>query len=279
MPTSRQLLGATLLVGLTNNPESRALTNAALARRSTDSIAATTDKQITKIWQDANTEALNFLNLVLGNNNTKTPNQVLARPDVQQALRTPYEEAAAKSEAILRKAWSKAAADALEKGRAEAKSLGLDARDADPEFSEDLLDAVISDMRQNAKAMRGRVKDALNSPSGQRTARLRGTTDDVVRRARYSAHTALWGVSGLVKEGLARLLGISRMWVAVLDSKTCQNCLNLHGTVVAYKDPFPIPHGFKVYLDVLHGSPLHVGCRCQIVLTLAKPNVTLVKSG
>ena len=48
-------------------------------------------------------------------------------------------------------------------------------------------------------------------------------------------------------------LGLKYEWVSALDSRTCQTCAPLDGAVKDSKDDFP-------------STPVHVNCRCQVVL-------------
>jgi SPP1 gp7 family putative phage head morphogenesis protein len=54
------------------------------------------------------------------------------------------------------------------------------------------------------------------------------------------------------REAFARL-GLKYEWVAALDSRTCQTCAPLDGAVKDKKEDFP-------------KTPVHVNCRCQVVL-------------
>ena len=60
---------------------------------------------------------------------------------------------------------------------------------------------------------------------------------------------AVWNAN---EDSFARL-GLKYEWVAALDSRTCQTCAPLDGDVKDKKTDFP-------------ATPVHVNCRCQVVL-------------
>lgn len=267
-PRQKAEFAAGLIVALASSDEKKAEVSAALARKS---LTALTDKyraQIEDLWDGANAEAFTHLNLVRQNNPKKPIEEILKRPDVQSALRAPYEAAAEQSEAILREAWEAAEKDAVQKTKGEFKLMKEDWKGHDVDLT--LLDSLVADLYANAQAMRSRYHEALTR---EKPSDLKGITNDVRTRAVYSLSTAIWGVATQVRDSAINNAGLNKMWVAVLDKHTCSHCANLHGTIIGPGKQFPVNAGatkLKVYMGKLLGPPRHPNCRCILVPTKLK---------
>lgn len=265
---------AHLLVALTSADDKKAEVSAALARKRTAAIVAKYQPQVVALWDAASEESLAFLNLILKNNPLKSPQQILARPDVQEALREPYETAAEKSEELLRKAWAESEADSVQmlKGEFKLWKEGWKGHAADL----GLLDSLVSDLHKNAQAMRTRYRTALISPQKDLKASLSGIAKDASRRAGYSLSVAVWGAATSVRDSAYARAGLNKMWVSRMDEKTCTHCVRLHGKVVGPGEEFPkdTPGAafLKVYGGKLLGPPRHPNCRCVIVGTKLQKN-------
>lgn len=264
--------GARLLVALTNSDTKKALASAALARKGLAALSEKYQKQVEALWEQANTEALSHLTIVLRNNPHKTKAAILARPDVQSALRYPYEQAAQQSEEIVRKAWKAGEAEAVKMVKGEFKL--LKAAWAGHEVDETLLDSLVGDLYANAEAMRERLGEALTNPGSKGVAAsLNGLASNARLRASYTVSTAVWGVSTEVRDSAIDKAGLNKMWVAVLDEKTCSHCKALNGMILAPGKQFPINAGktaLKAYRGILLGPPRHPSCRCQLIPTKLK---------
>lgn len=204
---------------------------------------------------------------MLQNNPHKSKDQILKRPDVQSALRQPYEQAAAASEKILKAAWDAAEAETLKKVKGEFKLLKEDWKGHETDKA--LLDSLVGDLHANAKAMRSRYREILMNPSSKGLgARLLSLGSDARLRASYSTSVAIWGVASQVRDSAFSLAGLNKMWIAVLDGVTCSHCRGLHGMVIPAGRQFPVDVGskpLKVYKGKLFGPPRHPRCRCVIV--------------
>lgn len=267
---------AEAFVALTNSDDKKAQVSAALARKALDALSKKHQKQIAAYWDAASEEALRLLILVMENNPKKTRDQILKRPDVQAVLRKPYEQAAAKSEELLHKAWADAEVLSVKHAKGEFKLLGADWKGHSLDTA--LLDALVGDLHKNAKAMRSRYSEALSGDLKGSTDKLRLVATDGSRRARYSAQVAVWGVAAQVRDSAAAAAGLNKMWVAVMDSQTCSHCKALNGMVVGPGEEFPVQiEGaplLKVYMGVLYGPPRHPNCRCVIVATKLQKSKT-----
>ena len=80
---------------------------------------------------------------------------------------------------------------------------------------------------------------------GQEMALARTAIQDYNRQVKEE----VWGAN---RDAFARL-GLKYEWVSALDSRTCQTCAPLDGEVKDGKGDFP-------------KTPVHVNCRCQVVL-------------
>lgn len=266
--------GMGLLVALTSAEDKKAQVSANLARKATQAISDELAVSLDLLWEQANAEALSFLTIVIKNNPKKAKSAILARPDIREALRYPYEQAARQSEELIREAWKASEVDTVQKVKAELKLLGEAWQGYETDTA--LLDAVVADLHKNARAMRGRYTQALNQPNEGLAKRLKVITDDVKRRAVYSGSTAVWGVATQVRDSAFAKTGLNKMWLAVLDDRTCSHCRGLHKKVVGPGEQFPAQiegaPQLKVYRNVLFGPPRHPNCRCVIVGTKKTKN-------
>ena len=267
---------AEFIVALTSADDKKALAAAALARSALSEIAAEYEGKIGELWDAANKEALSHLLLVMGNNPHKPVEAIVARKDVQSALLWPYEQAAQQSEELMNAAWDTAEKESVKMAKGEAKLLGAVWKGYETDRS--LLDNLVGDLHANAKAMRSRVLEALKSDKEQGKA-LGQVTNDATRRAKYSISVSVWSVAAQVRDSAARMMGLNRIWVSRMDSKTCNHCKALHGWVVGPGEPFPKGHLLKTYRDTpLFGPPRHPNCRCVVVLTFKKRTLEILKA-
>lgn len=255
------------LVALTNSDTKKVAVAAALARKSLSLISDGYENQVSKIWESAHAEASAHLMLVMKNNPHKTKESILARPDVQSALRHPYEEAAQKTEKLIRSAWKAAEADTVKKVKGEFKLFG-GVPWKGHETDTALLEALVEDVHRNAKDMRARYREILTAEH-YRSSRVDGLGKDGALRARYSLTTAIWGCAASVRDSALSKAGLYKQWVAVLDDSTCSECSSLDGMVIKPYKSFPVQAGklkIKVYKNrPLVGPPRHPNCRCVLV--------------
>lgn len=259
---------AELIVALTSSDEKKAVVAAQLARKSLGNIEEKYVADIEALWDEANGKALNLLSAIRQNNPTKSVDEIFARKDVQAVLKKPFDDAATASEDLLRKAWAEAETDSVQKVKGEFKLGGHDWKGL--EVDDSALDSLVGDLFKNAKAMRSRYYEALSDDP----AKLKGVADDSRRRAKYSLTVSIWEAATQVRDSAFALAGLNKMWVAVLDDKTCSRCSALHGTIIKPGDEFPkAPKGtklLKVYNNVLLGPPRHPHCRCILIATFLK---------
>jgi hypothetical protein len=257
------------IIALTSSDAKKAVVAAQLARKSLGKIEEQYSAQIEKLWDDANAKALQLLTLIKQNNPNKTVDEIFARKDVQAVLKKPFDDAASKSEAIIREAWGKAEADTVQKVKGEFKLGGHDWKGH--ELDDSVLDSIVGDLHANAGAMRDRYHDALNEGG---ISKVEGVARDSRRRAKYSLIVAIWEAANETRDSAFAFAGLNKMWVAVLDDKTCSHCKFLHGKVINPGEQFiKVPKGIKplkVYNGVLYGPPRHPNCRCILVATTLK---------
>lgn len=261
---------ANFIVSLSTVAEKKALVSAAVARNALSAISDSYVGKVGPLWEAANKEALSHLNLVMQNNPHKTVESLLKRPDVESALRWPYEQAALKAESFIRESWEVAEKDSVAKAKGEMKLLKADWKGY--ETDTDLLDDLVADLHANAKAMRSRYRSALTGDKDRAQA-LQQLTGDARRRAEYTTSVAVWSVAAQVRDSAAKLAGLNRMWLSRKDADTCTHCLDLHGVVVGPGEAFPVS-ALKTYKDrALWGPPRHPQCRCVVVFTFIKKTV------
>jgi hypothetical protein len=232
---------------------------------------------VRKAWDDASTEALNHLAIVIKNNPAKTMEQILKRPDVISALSAPYEAAADKAGEIIAEAHAQAVGGIQ-------KATGST---SEPDPS--LLRGLIKDLHANAGAMRARIEEILlgyeKHPKDVK-ATLKGVTSDASNRAVMSLHAAVWMPASQMmhkavdqqqilpkpKKGQKKAKPGKKptklMWVAIIDDKTCSTCKAMHGTKVKPGSPFKIDiavYAAQAMRGGISGPPAHPHCRCILI--------------
>lgn len=255
---------AAMIVALTSQAEKAEQVSAALARKSQAAIALKYGKRVAALWNEANGDNLTLLVQVLRNNPGKTLDQIIARPDVKEALIDPYLEAAEKSEKVLRQAWDASVDNATKHVKGELALIKQEW--AGGEADEGVLDQLIGDLHANAEGMQKRLLAAMKDRETF-AQRVKMLSDDSARRARYSTTVAVGSADSSLRRKAFALIGLHMRWRARMDDRTCKECRRLNGMVVSgTKQQFP--HGdLKVYKGVLYGPPRHPSCRCVLVPT------------
>jgi hypothetical protein len=270
----RELAGAALIVALTSAADKQVAVMSALARATTKAISGKAETAIEKEWAKANAETLTFIKLVMKNNPTKALDDILARPDVQQALTQPYEMAALASKTIIEEAWSDSSSNAVKRAKGEIALI----KGKWKGWTEDrtLVNRLLKDVQVNSKAMRKRLIAAM-AEDDYGTA-LDKAANDITLRNRYTIQAAVWGAARMVRDSAFAAAGLNSQWVARFGPNMCSNCKALHGHVVGPGEEFP--HEFdhvpvlKVYNGILLGPPRHPNCECGTVPT-RKPRTML----
>lgn len=260
---------AHLVVALTSSADKASEVAAALSRKFSQALVDKYTPQITALWEKANAEAAEHLNLVVSNNPAKDPEKIIKRPDVQEAMKAPFLEAAKASEALLKKAWAESEKGAVKQAKAEFKLIGAEWKGH--ESDEALLNDLVGDLYANAKGARTRYEAALRD--GATPSQIEKCNKGAPVRARYTLSVGVWSIAQLVRETACMLAGINRRWVSRNDANTCKWCKALHGKVVAPGQPFPKGKGLKTYKNKpLWRPPRHPNCRCVVVPTTLKKN-------
>lgn len=228
-----------------------------------------------KAWEDAGKTATDFIELVMKNNPNKTLEQILKRPDVQEVLHYPFEQAAATTSAAIKSAWSS------------GKVLGVQHADeqlaihnvvpAASKTTDKLLDKLIKDTQKNTVFARTKFLLTLKTSSqDELNSALTKLTNDLGRRgkagAQFASQRAYSDAQVARLEASAKAAGVklSKMWVTRFGPGTCKTCAALHGTVVALSAAFPATLTFgknkaPTPYSVLSGPPRHPNCRCKVV--------------
>lgn len=259
-------VAAAFVVALASAQDKQAQVSAALVRKALEGIAAKYAAQAGKFWEDANKDALALLIPVVQNNPGKTPAQIMARPDVAEAVTAPYKAAAVAAEKALREAADAAAADSIKRIRGEFKLMGQAWEGAEPDAT--LVDQLAKDLHGNAKAMRSRYLSAMKDRETF-AAKAKVIAEDAARRARYSTSGAVGDAATTTRTDAFAKAGLNMMWLSRLDVLTCSECRALHGIVIAPGGEFD--HGMlRIYGGFLAGPPRHPSCRCVLIGTTKK---------
>jgi hypothetical protein len=197
-------------------------------------------------WAKQAKRAIDHVLLVIGNNPTQPIQEILARPDIQQALHVPFQEAGAFTLAQVKEVWAAAGG---------------------PDQS-DYLDQLLTDVYKNTVLAPARMQQAMTQgDSSLIQSRMTKVAADLARRNSYSVRVA--EVRARTEKDLLAIaaLGQRKMWQSKLDESTCSYCAALHGQIIDVLEPFPADAGgtkLRVYGDLL-GPPRHPRCRCRLV--------------
>lgn len=233
------------------------------------------EAEVRDAWQAAVQAAGTHLGRVLGNNPFKTLDEILARPDVIQAMTAPFASAATLTRQRIADAWELGG----DLGGAHAVELlarwNIDA-DAVAADGGEFLTSLLDDSSANAMATAGRLQAAMEAGAIHDVSAL---ADDLARRAvlgvqvaarRSAAQSAEATMVAAVEE---TGIGIGKVWVTRFGPGTCGACAALHGTLLPLGAEFDHDattgsRPLKVYLN-LYAPPRHPNCRCQLVPWLA----------
>ena len=270
-----------LLVQLAADPFQQIITGVQSQRSSLESLTGSFQQIAEQAWKAAGTEIYDFVDLIMRTNVPRKPiNDILARPDIQQMLRRPFDEARTAAIDAARQAWAAGLDSGISSVTDAAHSAGLQIPDSFDAPDDSFLQKVISDIDSNTEAATQRFFSTIqNTPEDELQAALQKQTNDLGYRARYSVNVAGSRAAAQQQESAYQQLAekngvaIKKVWVTRFGPGTCRTCAKLHGTVRDLDKSFPstaIYGGGKppaVY-GGLNGPPRHPNCRCFIALYL-----------
>lgn len=230
---------------------------------------------IDAIWTNASNAALDHIKIVMANNPKIPIEQILNRPDVQQALALPFVLAGQHTTDAIKSAWHAGAGIGNSHAAADLAAIGLpDVGGSD--VSTEVLDRLVQDAVDNASAARQRLVDAITgAKQGAVLADMQKALDDLRRRATMGVDSA--GSMASTQAQLARYeaaqkatgQSIRLMWVTHFRPTTCPTCAALHGRTIPLGGTFSDDMTFagkapKTYVP-LAGPPRHPNCGCRVV--------------
>lgn len=202
-------------------------------------------------WTEAVQEAIDHILLVIRNNPKKSMDEILARKDVQEALRAAGDLGATTVINNLSTQWGDASA---------------------PEDSP-YLERVLSDMTRNGASFANRMTEALASGDSSQAQkillkdRLRVVAAESVVQTRSAAEAALYRMK---KAGVKNIKWQARLLPGtnLFAPNVCSSCKALHGKVVKIGDSFDVSiltqNGLTPYGKFI-APPAHPFCGCQVV--------------
>lgn len=202
--------------------------------------------QVETEWAKQVGRAIKHVLLVIKNNPEKNAAEILARPDVQEALTKPVLQAGQFTMSRIFAAWDN------ENGPTPSN----------------YLDSIVADVMRNTVTAPARLQQVVSMDLKQTESAMRKVAVDLARRSGLGVRVAEVRASAerdlvsLVEAGHAH-----KRWVAHLDENTCSHCASLHNMVIPALDSFPADAGeryLRVYQDLL-GPPRHPRCRCRLV--------------
>lgn len=272
-----------LLIRLAEDPFQQIINGVQTQRESLEAITNLLQQAAEGAWQEAGAEIYEFVDLIIRTNVPRKPiESILARPDIQQMLRRPFEEAKAVSIDAANQAWQAGLDSGVASVQQAAEAAGLQIPDQWDAPSDAYLQQVISDIDRNTDAATTRFFDAIQgTPEEGLQSALVKETNDLGYRSRYSVNVVGTRAAALQQEAaykqLADLNGvvIKKVWVTRFGPGTCRTCARLHGTVRDLGKSFPANAIFgggktpSVYGGLM-GPPRHPNCRCYIALYIDK---------
>jgi len=194
-------------------------------------------------WEEAVQQAIDHIVLVIRNNPGKEMQQILNRPDVQEALSEAGIDGAAAVIAEVTKVWNENNGPA----------------------GSPYLNSVLNDMRRNGMTFPNRMSQALldgDRSQVEKTLlsdRLRATAAQTAAATRARTERS---IANFRSQGMGRV-----RWVAHIDEKTCSTCIALNGTETDIGAEFNrrilILNKLRPYGNLI-GPPAHPNCRCEL---------------
>lgn len=193
-------------------------------------------------WSNAVRVGIDHILLVLKNNPKRTMDDVLNRPDIQDALRHIGLTGAQAAIRAIQETWDE------------------NGGPADSQY----LASILSDMGRNGFTFAPRISEALRGGDRDQVEkvilkdRLRAAAAQAAAETRARAEAAMQAFEDA---------GVTHVrWRAHLDSKTCSGCLALNNTVVGLRQEFDHLAGglsVPVYFNLI-SPPRHPNCRCWL---------------
>lgn len=198
-------------------------------------------------WVAAIQEGINHLKLVISNNTDQTLSDILARPDVQEALNEAGQAGAQAVINQLQETWTE--------------------NSGDP--NSPYLASLISDAQDNGNTFAARMTTALSTADRDQVNRI--LLRDRIRASAAQSVAEVRSHTEAVSNTYSLAGGTQVQWVSHIDEKTCSACVALNGTIVSIGASFnPNLGNLKVspYFNLV-GPPRHPNCRCRLSLVKA----------
>lgn len=232
-------------------------------------------------WTQAAAESARHVALVVANNPGKTVDDILGRPDIQQALRDNWQTAVDDTRRTILRAWSMGVRLGSQQAEQDMATLGMQpgSPPAPLEVGRELLKRFLDDAETNAEAAGDRMIAAVRSSDGS----SEGVRNAVTTEASKQATRARAGITMAGGEGYhaaqttmyaeAAAAGgyvVKVMWVTHFRPGTCRTCAALHGDVVVLGTEFDhfahLGAGKPpTVFGSLAGPPRHPNCGCRLV--------------
>jgi hypothetical protein len=279
-PTTEEVADATarLLIRFQESVLQQLIESSSQSRQQLDGLVQGFSQAAMSAWQNAGSEARDFLLLVIANNPDRPIGEILNRPDVRSALRYPFEEAASMTNQSITASWSAGQDNGLHAAATQADIAGFEMPDDVPGPDQAYLQSLLDDVNANQVGARDRFLAALQNPNRESIGpALQAITNDLGYRARagitVAGQRAAAEQQELAYAAIAEHNGVElrKLWVTRFGPGTCKTCAALHGTVRKLGEAFPEDAHFgsgsppAVYGDLNH-PPRHPNCRCRIVL-------------
>lgn len=281
MIDSAERAAARLLLRLAATPSAQVIGHAEAGRAALNTAMQPLFEAARARWVAAAAESARHVALVTSNNPLREFPDILARPDVQQALRDNWQRAADEAVTGLIASWNEGVRLGTEQAIADMRTLGMEVPDALSalEVGQPLYDRLLSDAYTNVNEAGDRMVAAVLASD----LTPEGVADAVRAQASNQANRARAGITTAGAEGYqAAQIEMYRqsaqqggyvvkvMWVTHFRPGTCKTCAALHGQVRTLGAEFDHFAHFgtgnppKVF-GTLQGPPRHPNCGCRLV--------------
>lgn len=281
MTTTLEQAAASLVLKLASTPSQQVINHAVTGRAKLAAAMEPLFATAQERWRLAALESARHVALVVGNNPGKELDEVLARPDVQQALRDNWRRAADEVRTGIIGAWGEGVRLGAAQAKADLRTLGVPVTDepAPLEVGKKMLTRLLADATDNAEAAGERMVAAVFATDGSPEA----VADAVTKAANDQANRARAGITTAGGEGYhaaqtrmyeqaadAGGYTMKVMWVTHFRPTTCGTCAALHGEVRTLGTTFDPKAHFgpgkpPTTFGELAGPPRHPNCGCKLV--------------
>lgn len=255
-------------IALAETPLQKLLAMSGIHRAHLDAMQDPWLNMSSQAWSKAGAEVRDFLLQEIELNPGKSLADLIARPDVQQALTVPFFEASQTTKLGIGGAWN-VGQDLGNQHAAEMLEV-LDKQPVPIVDTDGLLQNLKDDADMNSITAAEKYVGAISNDPIETKEQMDKITKDYARRARLGAQTSAQRSHAERIEAELKAAGVKhKIWITSFSPTTCGDCAALHGKVVTTGATFSTkahlgPGKAKPAYGKLLGPPRHPNCRCRL---------------